>query len=181
MLTFIYTNNLKLSMSSDLVKVLDALEKKSEKNKTEVAHYLTHDGKILFSVNGEKSKVAPNKSQIKRLKELGNRVIITHNHPAPNDSPLTKEDMKVAIYNDSDGIRAVTEKYTYVALRPRQKGWGCTYQQFDTLYDKTLASVTTGLNKTIKTRGRVYHEKMWHETMEKVCKKLGIKYFRFLN
>ena len=170
-------------MGTPLVETLDKIEKKSAKSKREVASYVTHDGKIIFSVIGKKAEVTPSKNQQKKLKEMGKQIIITHNHPYPYNSSLTNEDLKVAIYNDSDGVRAITNKYTYVALRPR-KGWGISYSEFDKIYKNFEKLITTNMEKAYK-KGTLtsseYKDLFTHKIMEKCCKKLGIKYFRFKN
>ena len=170
-------------MGTPLVETLDKIERKSAKQKRETAHYVTHDGKVLFSVNGKKSEVTPTKTQQTKLKQLGNKVIITHNHPYPYNSSLTNEDMKVAIYNDSDGVRAVTTKYTYVAYRPK-KGWGVSYADFDKIYKDCEKSVTRSMDTAYKKgtlTSRAYNDLFTHKIMEKCCKKLKIRYFRFKN
>lgn len=181
MQTFICSNHINLNMTSDFLKVLSDIERKSMKSSKEIAYYIYDDGNILFSTNGSKKDVRPNKSQLKKLKEVGDDIMITHNHPKPYDSPLTKEDLKFAIYNNTNGVRAVTKDYTYVALQPTEHSWRCSYQQFNDLYDKTLEDVKKSLNKKYKTHNRVYYEKLWHETMARVCKKLGIKYYKISN
>ncbi len=181
MQTFKYSKHINLNMNSNFSKVLSDIEKKSAKSSNEIAHYIYDNGNILFSTNGSKKAVKPNKFQLKKLKEVGDDIMITHNHPKPYDSPLTKEDLRFAIYNNTNGVRAVTKDYTYIALQPTEHSWRCSYQQFDDLYDKTLESVKKALNKKYKTRNRVYYEKLWDETMRQVCKKLGITYYKISN
>ena len=168
------------SKNKKLVEILDKIEKESLKSKVEVAHYLDHNGKVLLRVTGKKQEVTPNLSELQKIKRYGNKIFVTHNHPKPNDSPLTKSDLSVAIYNDLDGVRAMTEQYTYVALRP-YSGWGCTWQEFEHVYDNCLKQVRAVLNKKYTTRGRRYYGNLWHNTMDKCCKKLGIEYFKFKN
>ncbi|MCK9577004.1 MAG: hypothetical protein M0R51_13965 [Clostridia bacterium] len=170
-------------MGTPLVETLDKIEKKSAKLNHETAHYITHDGKVIFSVTGKKAEVTPSKKQQTKLKQLGNKVIITHNHPYPYNSSLTSEDMKVAIYNDSDGVRAITNKYTYVAYRPK-KGWGISYSEFDKIYNDCEKIITRNMDNAYKKgtlTSREYKDLFTHEIMDKCCKKLNIRYFRFKN
>lgn len=170
-------------MGSPLVESLDAIEKRSAKEKKETAHYLTHDGKIISKVKGTKSGVTMNSAQMKKLKLMGKKIIITHNHPYPYDSSLTKNDMRLAIYNDSDGVRAVTKKYTYVAYRPKN-GWRINCDTFDILFDDAEKYVTKVMQKAYdngKITNKQYKDLFTHKIMERCCKKAGIKYFRFEN
>lgn len=166
-----------------LVDVLDDIETKSAKRTKEQACYVTTDGDCLFCVDGKKSSVTPSDKQIQTIKGKGKKLIVTHNHPYPYDSSITKEDLQVTINNDSAGIRAITKKWTYVAMRP-EKGWGISWIEAGNIYDKHFKETKKQFDRDYqndKMSARFYEDNLTHRVMEKVAKELGINYFRFEN
>lgn len=166
-----------------LVETLDKIEKNSAKLKKEQACYVNLKGECLFCANGNKNSVTPDEKQLKILKSKGKDLIVTHNHPKPYDSSITKEDMQVVINNNNQGVRAITKKWTYVAQRPA-RGWGISWYDFAPIYDKHFKTVKAKFDRDYqndKITAKYYEENLTHVVMEKVSKELGFKYFRFEN
>lgn len=167
-----------------LVETLDRIENASAKLKKEQACYVRKkDGQCLFCAQGKKSSVTPSDKQIKTIKKEGKGLIVTHNHPKPYDSSITKEDMQVVINNDNAGVRAITKKWTYVAQRPA-KGWGISWYEFGNVYDKHYKAIKRKFDKDFnddKITEAYYVDTLTHAVMEKVAKELKFNYFRFSN
>lgn len=167
----------------NLVETLDKIETNSAKLKKEQACYVTTKGKCLFCAEGKKNSVTPSNKQIETIKKQGKNLIVTHNHPKPYDSSITKEDMQVVINNDNAGVRAITKKWTYVAQRP-EKGWGIEWYEFGKIYDKYFRSIKRKFDDDYDDdiiSAKYYEDNLTHKVMEKVAKELGFKYFRFKN
>lgn len=166
-----------------LVETLDKIENASVKLKKEQACYVTKEGKCLFCAQGKKSSVTPNDKQIDTIKKQGKNLIVTHNHPKPYDSSITKEDMQVVINNDNAGVRAITTKWTYVAQRP-DKGWGIPWYDFGKIYDKHYKNTKRKFDQDFeedRITEKFYIDNLTHEVMNRVSKELGFRYYRFAN
>lgn len=174
------------SHNKKLVETLDKIEKEFTHMKTEKACYVTKKGECLFcTTNGKRNSVTPTDKEIARIKKEGRNLITTHSHPRPYTSSLTKEDMTVAINNNSRGIRAVTPDYTYVAIAPKnKKDWGISWQEFEKVYDKHDKETTKEWDYKYqhdKMSKGYYELNLTHEIMNRVSKELKFIYFRFKN
>lgn len=174
---------MKKHKNQPLVETLDKIEKTSASKPKEQACYVTLKGKCLFCVGGQKNQVTPNDTQVKTIKKLNKDLIVTHNHPYPYNSSITGEDLQVVIGNNSAGVRAITKKYTYVAMRPKN-GWGVSWSKAKQTYDSVYKTLKHQWNTDYQNRKitkSFYENNFTHEVMNEVSKKLKFVYFRFKN
>lgn len=166
-------------------KIVADAEKEIRMNKSyETGIVINKEGKILVDKRGEAFQVKFSDSDCALMKNA----IVTHNHPrgwGAGDKDLdrignsfSKEDFKLAVYNDVAELRAVTPNYTFALKRP-EKGWDVDVKDFVAAYDKENKKLKNEFMGRIKkgtltiAQASATH---YHILAKRICKKYGWDY-----
>lgn len=126
--------------SEDVRRALSEFEQEAMDQRVENAAFIDHDGNVTLKKSGDKDSVLFTDEEVE---DAAGKILI-HNHP--KGSPLSFDDMYMALRQDMDGV---------IAVGPAGDRFVLTFgERRDEIDDKTLLEAVNSSNRTIRSHYR---------------------------